>query len=77
MRSCAKAASATGVREMIVGTGGKSLAGHINTFWPTSELFDYTHFGIMELTLHATSYDWSFVAINGAIIDSGTDTCSV
>ena len=71
------AASATGVREMIVGTGGKSLAGHINTFWPTNELFDFTHFGVLELTLHPTSYDWSFVAIDGTVIDSGTDTCSV
>ncbi len=71
------AASATGVREFIVGTGGKSLAGHINTHWPSKEVFDFTHYGVLELTLHPTSYDWSFVAIDGSIIDSGTDTCSV
>ena len=71
------AASATGVREFIVGTGGKSLAGHIDAHWPSKEVFDFTHYGVLELTLHPTSYDWSFVAIDGSIIDSGTDTCSV
>jgi acid phosphatase type 7 len=70
------AASATGVREWIIGTGGKSLAGHIDTFWPTNELFDHTHFGVLELSLHPTSYDWSFVAVDGTIVDSGSDTCS-
>ena len=41
------------------------------------ELFDYTHFGVLELTLHPTSYDWSFVAIDGTVVDSGTEACSV
>jgi acid phosphatase type 7 len=71
------AASATGMRQWIVGTGGKSLAGLINTFPSTNERFDFTHYGVLELTLHPTSYDWSFTAIDGTVIDSGSDTCSV
>jgi hypothetical protein len=71
------AASSTGVREIIAGTGGKSLAGLIDTFWPTNELFDNKHYGVLELTLHPASYDWSFLAIDGTVLDSGSDTCSV
>lgn len=70
------AASAAGLREFIVGTGGKSLAAKTNTYWPTNELIDVTDFGVLQLTLHPTSYDWSFVAINGTVVDSGSDTCS-
>jgi hypothetical protein len=70
------AANATGVREFIVGSGGKSLAGHIDTFWPTAEFSDFTHYGVLELSLHPTSYDWSFVAIDGTVVDTGSDTCS-
>jgi hypothetical protein len=71
------AANPAGVREWIVGTGGKSLAGLINTFWPTNERFDFTHYGVLELTLRPTSYNWSFAAIDGTVVDSGSDTCSV
>ncbi|MGZ4307144.1 MAG: hypothetical protein ACXVSL_20015, partial [Solirubrobacteraceae bacterium] len=32
-------------------------------------------FGVLVLTLHATSYDWAFKRLNGTVVDSGTTTC--
>jgi hypothetical protein len=36
---------------------------------------DGTHYGILELSLGASQYSWQFVAENGTVIDSGSDTC--
>jgi hypothetical protein len=65
-----------GIREIIAGTGGvnRSLSGKL---FPGTEASDGTHFGILELTLHPASYDWQFIADNGSLIDSGSDTCVV
>ena len=39
----------------------------------TSEIRNDTTFGILKLTLHATSYDWKFLPIAGSTFtDSGT-----
>jgi chitodextrinase len=64
-----------GIRQLIIGTGGKTLLGWVPA--PGQELVDDSHFGVLKLTLHATSYSWAFVATDGTIIDSGTDTCVV
>jgi hypothetical protein len=41
-----------------------------------SEVRDNTSFGVLELTLHSTSYDWKFVPVAGAsFTDSGTTSC--
>ena len=64
--------SAKGVREFIVGTGGDdlfSLPGTKNVQFTTKK------FGVLKLTLHATSYDWKFVAKGGSTVDSGTAPC--
>jgi hypothetical protein len=67
--------SARGVREFVVGTGGRSLWG-FSTVLPTSQARSGTTFGVLKLTLHATSYDWRFVPIAGSTFtDSGTGTC--
>ena len=61
-----------GVREFIVGTGGDdlfSLPGTKNVQFTTKK------FGVLKLTLHATSYDWKFVAKGGSTADSGTAAC--
>jgi len=63
-----------GVREFIVGTGGKSL-GKPTIAHAGSELRDGAHFGVLELTLHPSGYDWAFVAEDGTAIDAGSDTC--
>lgn len=67
--------SSRGVREFVVGTGGRSLWG-FSTVLPTSEARSGNTFGVLKLTLHATSYDWRFVPIAGSsFTDSGTGTC--
>ncbi len=63
-----------GVREIIVGTGGKSH-GSPTIAAAGSEFRDGTHYGILELSLRASNYSWQFVAEDGTVIDSGSDTC--
>lgn len=64
-----------GIREFVVGTGGRS---HYNFGipLPTSEVRDNTSYGALKLTLHDTSYDWEFIPVAGATFrDSGTGRC--
>jgi len=65
---------ANGIREIIVGTGGMShsLSGAL---FPGTQASDGTHFGILKVTLHQTSYEWSFVSDVGAVLDSGSEAC--
>ena len=66
---------AQGVREFVVGTGGKSLWG-FTTALATSQVREGNTFGVLKLTLHASSYDWRFVPIAGSTFtDSGAGTC--
>lgn len=63
---------AHGIREFIVGTGGEdkgSLNGTTNVE-ATAKTF-----GILELTLHPSSYDWKFVSTAGQTLDSGSAAC--
>ncbi len=32
-------------------------------------------YGVLVMTLHASSYDWKFVTTSGATLDSGTTAC--
>jgi hypothetical protein len=68
-------ASDAGVREFVVGTGGKSHH-PIRTIAPGSEVRNNDTFGVLELTLHPTSYDWRFVPEAGkTFTDSGSSSC--
>jgi acid phosphatase type 7 len=65
-----------GIRQFIVGTGGKSLHGFSGNPDPQLEVRQNTTFGILELTLHPGSYDWRFVPEAGrTFTDSGTNSC--
>jgi hypothetical protein len=67
--------SSRGIREFVVGTGGKSLAG-FNTVRPNSQVRNNSAFGVLKLTLHASSYDWKFVPQAGkTFTDSGSTSC--
>ena len=64
-----------GMRQLVVGTGGATLykfgaAAHAN-----SEVRIADHWGVMKLTLHAESYDWEFLAVDGVVRDSGWTRC--
>ncbi len=64
-----------GIREFVVGTGGKNTTSP-STPQPNSEVFQNTDFGVLKLTLKAASYDWQFVpATGGSFSDSGTTNC--
>ena len=64
-----------GLREFIVGTGGRALHGF--TFnGANSELRLNQSWGILKLTLRPTSYGWQFVpVVGGAPADAGSTAC--
>jgi len=64
-----------GIRQFTVGTGGNSHTS-ITAIAANSQVRDASTFGVLKLTLHATSYDWQFVAEGGkTFTDSGTSNC--
>ena len=63
-----------GIREFVVGSGGKSLR-TFSTVRSNSRARDSTSFGILELTLRARSYAWRFRPAVGSFRDSGTGSC--
>ena len=67
---------ARGIREFIVGTGGANHTA-LETIAANSELRNTNTYGILKLTLHASSYDWQFVPApgTGTFTDSGSQAC--
>ena len=67
--------TANGIREFVVGTGGAGLYG-FGTPGPNSEIRNGSTHGVLKLTLHQGSYEWSFVPVPGDIFtDSGSGSC--
>jgi hypothetical protein len=67
-------ADAQGIREFVVGTGGKSTRA-FSTIRANSQVRVTGTFGVVKLTLRPSSYDWQFVSVAGQVVDSGTTTC--
>ncbi|HEY6104116.1 MAG TPA: metallophosphoesterase [bacterium] len=64
-----------GIREFVVGTGGRSLYG-LKEGEDNSDVFNAETFGVLALTLHPTSYEWRFVRGPGKdFADSGRAAC--
>ncbi len=64
-----------GVRQFVVGTGGRSLYPTFNKERGT-EVINTTTFGILELRLGADAYSWRFVPVGGrTFTDAGTTAC--
>ena len=64
-----------GIREFVVGTGGKS---HYPIVAPiaNSEVHNDESYGVLKLTLHPHSYEWQFVPVEGETFsDSGSARC--
>src|SRR5205814_25262 len=55
----------SGIREIVAGTGGRSLGG-IRERAPLSESLDYTTLGVLSLTLHPHGYAWRFLPAPGS-----------
>jgi hypothetical protein len=67
--------SARGLREFVVGTGGRSHYPE-GPRQPNSEVYDNTTFGVLVLTLKDGGYTWEFVPVAGGTFhDSGSGTC--
>ena len=67
--------SASGVREIVVGTGGTNLRGQ--TFvQPGSEVRNFDAHGIVDINLSSTGYSGKFVPVSGkTFTDSFSGTC--
>jgi 3',5'-cyclic AMP phosphodiesterase CpdA len=66
---------ARGMRQFVVGTGGRSLY-RFGDPLPGSEVRDSTTFGVLTLQLAGRGYGWRFVpASENGLNDSGSDIC--
>jgi len=64
-----------GIREFVVGTGGKNHR-EFGIRRANSEVRDNTAFGVLKLTLKTTGYDWKFIPEAGkTFTDSGSGSC--
>lgn len=65
-----------GIREIIVGTGGKEVLNLGENTYPNREVRDTSSFGVLKVTLRPTAYDWEFVPVPGyPFTDSGSTSC--
>lgn len=67
-------ATPRGIREFVVGTGGKSHYGLLDEKDPNYQTGDATHFGVLRLFLGDGSYAWAFVGVGGSVLDRGGPT---
>jgi hypothetical protein len=66
---------ATGIRQFVVGTGGKNHYG-LTTLKANTEVQNADTYGVLKVTLHPTSYDWQFIPEPGrTFTDTGTQQC--
>ena len=63
-----------GIREFVVGTGGKSHDAGIKQMTGL-QYANGTTFGVLKLTLRPASYEWAFISEDGDVLDKGSDTC--
>ena len=68
---------AAGIRQFVVGTGGRShylfSEGEIH---PNTETGDDDTFGVLRLTLHPGAYSWEFLPVEGkTYTDTGREEC--
>src|SRR5262245_49095231 len=65
-----------GIREFVVGTGGKSHYQDFATPIANSQVRNDDTFGVLQLALKPGGYSWKFIpAENGRFSDSGSSTC--
>ena len=67
-----------GLRSFVVGTGGGQLKPNKINDRPREDsvVINATTWGVLQLTLHAKSYTWQFIAVEGqSFEDSGEATC--
>lgn len=65
----------SGLRQFVVGTGGRSLFTDPGPQQPGSERLETSAFGVLEVELRPGAYGFRFVAESGAVLDEGSGTC--
>ena len=74
MNPSGAADSARGIREFVVGSGGRSH--YALRADSRRETGDSSTYGVLKLTLRASGYDWQFLPVaGGTFSDSGSSTC--
>ncbi len=71
-------AAASGIRQFVVGTGGRSVGeddGFGNPAEPNSQVRLPRVFGLLRMSLTNQAFWWSFVDDHGRVRDAGTNTC--
>jgi acid phosphatase type 7 len=69
-------ADANGIREFVVGTGGKVHYAVDAAAVQNREVANGETYGVLKLTLHAGSYDWRFEPeAGGSFTDTGSASC--
>jgi hypothetical protein len=63
-----------GIRQFTVGTGGANHTS-IASVAANSVVRNTASFGVLQMTLHPGSYDWSFQHATGSFTDSGSASC--
>jgi hypothetical protein len=64
-----------GIRQFVVGTGGRNLTAFRKTPDAGSQV-RILKFGVLDLQLASSSYTWRFRTVpNGEVLDSGTAAC--
>ena len=67
--------SARGIRQFVVGTGGKSHYATVSGV-PNSQVRNSDTYGLLKLTLSATAYSWQFLPEAGkTFTDTGSTAC--
>ena len=79
-RNANGADSSLGIRQFVAGTGGRPLTTATRTgttpglqVWQDASTAN--KFGVLKLTLHASTYDWEFVPVSAGFTDSGSGSC--
>lgn len=66
--------AATGIRQFVVGTGGKSLYSP-GTVKANSQVYYNNTSGVLKLTLSEAGYTWQYIPTAGTFTDSGSGVC--
>jgi hypothetical protein len=66
-------ASSTGIREFIAGTGGAHL--YIPVAPKPNSMVRLSAYGILKMNLTTNAYQWEFLSVNNAVLDSGNGAC--
>jgi len=63
-----------GIREFVVGTGGRGHYALGSPIRGSQKRID-NRFGVLRMVLHPRAYGWRFVAANGIVLDRGRHAC--